>query len=317
MLRVRDRRLENLQNRHRRRTRRVSEYRTRLVDRLSADVVHDQARLARRASGRTWPGRGRRPARRPGAGGGSRGFLAAASAEPRRGPRFFAGFAGLGGVLVLGSSASASARPSARGAFGFGASSACLGLGGRLATARLGGVRGGLGGLLGARRPRRPRPPARRRRLRPPPPRLPRRRLRLFVLLVGSSSSHLRLVRAGVTAEVAGGRELAELVADHRLGDEHRACASCRRGRRSCGRPSRGRSSRHATRCGPSASCWPRSSSSMRFIRRSSTHGPFLAERLIGCFCPSCRDGGRGRCSGPTPCSSCACGSRASACPTG
>ena len=33
---------------------------------------------------------------------------------------------------------------------------------------------------------------------------------------------------------------------------------------------------------------------SMRPIRRSSTHGPFLDERLIACV-PSCRAGGRGR----------------------
>src|SRR3954453_17943589 len=41
---------------------------------------------------------------------------------------------------------------------------------------------------------------------------------------------------------------------------------------------------------------------SMRPIRRSSTHGPFLLERLIG-SCPS-HDGGRARCSGRCPCSS-------------
>src|SRR4051794_24379221 len=50
VLRVRDCRLEDLQNRYGSCTRGVSEYRTRLVDRLSADVVHDQARLARRRS---------------------------------------------------------------------------------------------------------------------------------------------------------------------------------------------------------------------------------------------------------------------------
>ena len=39
-----------------------------------------------------------------------------------------------------------------------------------------------------------------------------------------------------------------------------------------------------------------------------------LDERLISC-CPSCRGGGRGRCSGRTACPSCGCGSRASARP--
>src|SRR4051794_41934792 len=40
---------------------------------------------------------------------------------------------------------------------------------------------------------------------------------------------------------------------------------------------------------------------SMRSIRRSSTHGPFLEERDIS-GCPSCHGGGRGRCSGRTAC---------------
>src|SRR6476660_7905695 len=52
---------------------------------------------------------------------------------------------------------------------------------------------------------------------------------------------------------------------------------------------------------------------SMRAIRRSSTHGPFLEDLLIAC--PS-HGGDRGRSSGPTPCSSYACGSPASLCPT-
>src|SRR3954469_8180642 len=51
---------------------------------------------------------------------------------------------------------------------------------------------------------------------------------------------------------------------------------------------------------------------SMRAIRRSSTHGPFLLERLIASY-PSV---GRGRCTGRTACPSVACGSRASARPT-
>src|SRR6185437_8127042 len=48
---------------------------------------------------------------------------------------------------------------------------------------------------------------------------------------------------------------------------------------------------------------------SMRAIRRSSTQGPFLLERLIFA-CPS-RVGDRARCTCLKPCSSCACGSRA------
>src|SRR3954447_13496448 len=48
VLRVRDCRFEDLQNRHCSCTRGVSQYRTRLVDRLAADVIHDEARLARR-----------------------------------------------------------------------------------------------------------------------------------------------------------------------------------------------------------------------------------------------------------------------------
>ena len=38
-------------------------------------------------------------------------------------------------------------------------------------------------------------------------------------------------------------------------------------------------------------SAWRLFMASMRAIRRSSTHGPFLLERLIGSSCP-CRDGG-------------------------
>src|SRR3954452_4445557 len=48
VLRVRDCRLEDLQNRNCSCARRVSEYRTRLVDRLAADVVDDETRLERR-----------------------------------------------------------------------------------------------------------------------------------------------------------------------------------------------------------------------------------------------------------------------------
>src|SRR5439155_26747117 len=50
VLRVRDCRLEDLQNRNCSCTRCVSEYRTRLVNRLSADVIHDQTGLAWRRS---------------------------------------------------------------------------------------------------------------------------------------------------------------------------------------------------------------------------------------------------------------------------
>jgi hypothetical protein len=48
VLRVRDCRLEDLQNWNCSCTRGVSEYRTRLLDRLAADVIDDQTRLARR-----------------------------------------------------------------------------------------------------------------------------------------------------------------------------------------------------------------------------------------------------------------------------
>ena len=44
---------------------------------------------------------------------------------------------------------------------------------------------------------------------------------------------------------------------------------------------------------------------SIRLRRRSSTHGPFLLDLLIA----SSHGAGRGRCSGRTPCASCACGS--------
>src|SRR5205823_3690437 len=50
VLRVRDRRFEDLLNRLRRRTRRVSEYCTRLIDRLSTDMVDHEPRLAGRAA---------------------------------------------------------------------------------------------------------------------------------------------------------------------------------------------------------------------------------------------------------------------------
>src|SRR5215210_4846521 len=53
---------------------------------------------------------------------------------------------------------------------------------------------------------------------------------------------------------------------------------------------------------------------SMRDMRRSSTHGPFLEERLISGH-PSCRGDGRGRCNGRTACPSCGSGSRSSAQP--
>ena len=53
---------------------------------------------------------------------------------------------------------------------------------------------------------------------------------------------------------------------------------------------------------------------SMRASSRSCTHGPFLLERLIAA-CPS-RAGGRARCTCPSPCSACACDTRASARPT-
>src|SRR4051794_29664097 len=56
--------------------------------------------------------------------------------------------------------------------------------------------------------------------------------------------------------------------------------------------------------------------SSMRRMRRSSTNGPFLDERDISVH-PSCRACGLGRCSGQTPCASCGCGSLSSARPTG
>src|SRR5437763_12992922 len=46
VLRVRDCRFEDLQNRNCSCTRCVSEYRTRLVDRLAAYVIHDEAGLA-------------------------------------------------------------------------------------------------------------------------------------------------------------------------------------------------------------------------------------------------------------------------------
>src|ERR671929_915543 len=46
VLRVRDCRFEDLQNRNCSCTRGVGEYRTRLLDRLAADVIHDEARLA-------------------------------------------------------------------------------------------------------------------------------------------------------------------------------------------------------------------------------------------------------------------------------
>ena len=53
---------------------------------------------------------------------------------------------------------------------------------------------------------------------------------------------------------------------------------------------------------------------SIRDISRSSTHGPFLLDRLIAClylfFVPA-------RCSGPIVCPSCACGNRASERPMG
>ena len=55
---------------------------------------------------------------------------------------------------------------------------------------------------------------------------------------------------ARVAAEDARGRELSELVADHRLADVDRARACARRGPRSCDPPSRGTPSRRATRCG-------------------------------------------------------------------
>src|SRR5205085_5031684 len=56
-------------------------------------------------------------------------------------------------------------------------------------------------------------------------------------------------------------------------------------------------------------------SASMRAIRRASTHGPFLLERLIAA-CP-CRAGGRGRCRHRRACSACACDSPAWARPRG
>ena len=86
----------------------------------------------------------------------------------------------------------------------------------------------------------------------------------------------------GVAAVGARRRELAELVADHRLASRTRARACARRGRRWCGRPSRGRSSTSATRCVTICLVLDSFISSMRAIRRSSTNGPFLLERLIG-----------------------------------
>ena len=134
--------------------------------------------------------------------------------------------------------------------------------------------------LFGRRAPRRPRRPA-----------LRHGGLDLggllgsLVLGVGASSARPRLADlpgAGVAAEGAGRRELAELVADHRLARRRRARACGRRGRRSCARPSPGRSS--SVRDQVLTICLLPASfiASMRPIRRSSTNGPFLVERPIG-----------------------------------
>ena len=121
---------------------------------------------------------------------------------------------------------------------------------------------------------------------------------------------------AGVGAEGAGRGELAQLVTDHRLGDEDRhVLAAVVDGDRVTDHLREDRRGRDQvlTICFFPASFI----ASMRPIRRSSTNGPFLVDLPI-IYCPSSsRDDGRARCNGWTACPSCGCGSRASACPTG
>ena len=136
---------ELLQNRNCSCTRGVSEYRTRLVDRLSADVVHDQARLARRAADvlglRAHGGQpivfGRR-------------LLAASSRRRRPTPsgaprRFFAGFSSASAASSASSAAWAATAAASAATSAASSASACV----WAASAWAGGGLGDLGGLLG------------------------------------------------------------------------------------------------------------------------------------------------------------------------
>ena len=120
-----------------------------------------------------------------------------------------------------------------------------------------------------------------------------------------ASLAHRILADAGVAAELAGGRELAELVADHRLGDEdgHVLLAVVHRDRVAdhLGEDRRGARPRLDHLLGARVFI-----ASMRAFRRSSIHGPFLLERSSSTS--SSRVAGRARCSGRTTCSSCGCG---------
>ena len=157
--------------------------------------------------------------------------LASALASPRPWPR---------ARPLRGASASRPSRPrlgarpssSARRSLGASAFAAALR---HLARARARPPRPAASAAPPRRRPPRPAP-------RPPPRRLGVVLLALSVL-VGSSA-----LPGGVAAVEARRRELAELVADHRLATRTPARACGRRGRRSCARPSRGRSSSRATR---------------------------------------------------------------------
>ena len=166
---------------------REAQQRARLVDRHAADLVGDQARLARRDAHVAGAARGRRalaPAR----------LRASAPASARLGRGFGAAF---GLASAFGSPAPSSAARLLRGAASSASASSAASSSRRFAAASSAGFVGRgffAAGLLrcvfgaSSRRP---------------------------------SSTHPRLAGAGVAAEGARRRELAELVADHRLGDEH------------------------------------------------------------------------------------------------
>ena len=139
----------------------------------------------------------------------------------------------------------------------------------------------------------------------------------LVAFFFRSSPSLVTLAGTGVGAEGAGWSELAQLVADHRLRDEDRNVFCVRRGRRSCGRPSSGKTVEVRDQV-LSICLLPDSFiAEIRFIRLSSTHGPFFVERPISAALLLAAASAADDVAGRTACPSCGSGSRASACPTG
>ena len=228
VLRVGDRGVQKLQDVPRGGARRVREYGTRVVRPTCRGCGRSRAAPCAARCARTWPARARStspsaiaPRGASGAAGGVRHLGAAPPASLRRAsrprPR----------ALRRRRPRRPPPRPPRRRPRALASSASALGSARRRLRRRL-RLRLVLGLGLAPRWPRlprlglllaaasaspRPRSPA------PPPRRLG---LRRRSLPCSPRSSHPRLVAAGVAAEQPRGSELAQLVADHRLGDEHR-----------------------------------------------------------------------------------------------